>query len=297
MPSLRRSRPVGRSGSSALTEPIDGLPALRRLAEAGTSDPATAFALLYDLDLAAEDPGDLALYLGLARRTGGPILELAAGTGRIAVPLAEAGLAVTAVDVDPAMLARAQAKAGEAGVSGRLSLVEADLLDLDPQPLPAAGSFRLVVLALNSVFLLADRASQAAALRVMAHHLAPDGLAVVDVWLPSEADLEVYDGRLMLAGVHLEADGSALTKSWAASRDPDGRVVEVTTIYELAGPGGPPRRWVRRDPMRLLAPEELSDMATAAGLVVETLAGDRDLGPLDADSERAVLVARRPSEG
>ena len=74
------------------------------------TDPATADALarLYDLDL-VDDPGDLDLYLALAERTGGPILELAVGTGRLAVPLAAAGDRVTGVDLDPAMLARAAA--------------------------------------------------------------------------------------------------------------------------------------------------------------------------------------------
>ena len=60
-----------------------------------------AFARLYDLDL-SDDPGDLDLYLALAGRMGGPILELGAGTGRLAVPLATAGHQVTAVDIDPA---------------------------------------------------------------------------------------------------------------------------------------------------------------------------------------------------
>jgi 2-polyprenyl-3-methyl-5-hydroxy-6-metoxy-1,4-benzoquinol methylase len=71
-------------------------------------DPAIAAALarLYDLDL-SEDPGDIELYLALAARTGGPILEIAAGSGRVAVPLAVAGYEVTAVDIDAAMLARA----------------------------------------------------------------------------------------------------------------------------------------------------------------------------------------------
>ena len=67
---------------------------------------ARALARLYDLDL-VEDPGDLDLYLALAARTGGPILEIAAGTGRIAVPLAAAGHEVSAVDLDPAMIERA----------------------------------------------------------------------------------------------------------------------------------------------------------------------------------------------
>ena len=56
-------------------------------------------ARLYDLDL-REDPGDLDLYLALAERTGGPVLELAAGSDRLAVPLAAAGDRVVAVDLD-----------------------------------------------------------------------------------------------------------------------------------------------------------------------------------------------------
>ena len=89
-------------------------------------------ARLYDLDL-VEDPGDLDLYLALAARAGGSVLELAAGTGRIAVPLAEAGHAVTAVDIDAAMLARLRRRAEAAGDAARrrLTIVEADLLDLD----------------------------------------------------------------------------------------------------------------------------------------------------------------------
>src|SRR4029079_2447470 len=100
-----------------------------------------ALARLYDLDL-VEDPGDIDLYLALASRTGGPVLELAAGTGRVAVPLAEAGHRVTAVDIDQAMLARARDLAGVAATAARerIEFVEADLLGLD---LAAAGTFKL----------------------------------------------------------------------------------------------------------------------------------------------------------
>ena len=71
-------------------------------------DAATAAALarLYDLDL-VDDPGDLDLYLALAARTQGPVLELGVGTGRLAVPLAAAGYRVIGVDRDAAMLERA----------------------------------------------------------------------------------------------------------------------------------------------------------------------------------------------
>ena len=62
------------------------------------------------------------------------------------------------------------------------------------------------------------------------------------------------------------------------SRDPDGATV----------------RWVRVDRLRLVGPDELVGFAEAAGLVVEALAGDYDLGPLELGAERVILVARRP---
>ena len=66
---------------------------------ANSETSAEALARLYDLDL-AEDPGDVELYRALARRTGGPIVELAVGTGRIAAPLAADGHQVVGVDID-----------------------------------------------------------------------------------------------------------------------------------------------------------------------------------------------------
>ncbi len=256
-------------------------------------DPAAeAFARFYDGDLEVEDPGDLDLYLALAERTGDPVLELAAGTGRIAVPLAAAGHRVTAVDIDRAMLARARARAAAEGVMAHLTFVEADLLDLR---VPEAGTFRLAILALNSLFLLATRDAQARAVRVLAEHLAPGGLAVVDVWLPTPGDLARYDGRLLLDGLRTDpATGRQVTKSWAATHDAATQAVLLTTIYDEGLPGEPPVRWARRDPMRLVTADELRAFAEAAGLAVETLAGDHDLEPLGPGSERAVLVARRP---
>jgi SAM-dependent methyltransferase len=251
-----------------------------------------ALARFYDADLEVEDPGDLELYLALAERTGDPVLEVAAGSGRIAVPLAAAGNRVTAVDIDPAMLARARDRAAAEGVEDRLAFVEADLLDLR---LPDAGRYRLAILALNSLFLLATRERQARALAVLAAHLAPGGLAVVDVWLPDAGDLARYDGRLLLDGMRTDpVSGHQVVKSWAATHDAATQMVVLTTVYDEGLPGEPPVRWARRDPMRLVTADELRTFAEAAGLVVDVLAGDHDLEPLGPGSERAVLVARRP---
>jgi len=258
-------------------------------------DPATAAALarLYDLDL-IDDPGDLDLYLALADRADGAILELAVGTGRLAVPLAEAGHAVTGVDLDPAMLDRARARARDTGtgVVGRLTLVEADLVGLR---LPAAGEFGLAFIALNSLLVLPTRAAQRAALRTLADHLAPGGLAVVDVWIPDAEDLGRFDGRISLEWPRLDPEtGAIVTKAASAQHDAAAATVTLTTIFEQGGQGLPPARWVRRDRLRLISADELRSFAEDAGLEVELMAGDYGLGPIGPGSERAILIAVKP---
>jgi SAM-dependent methyltransferase len=257
----------------------------------GRPDPAAAEALarLYDLDL-VDDPGDLDLYLALAARADGPVLELAVGTGRLAVPLAQAGYRVTGVDLDPAMLARARRHADEAepGTGDRLALVEADLVGVR---LPDAGTYGLAFIALNSLLVLPSRAAQGAALRTMADHLAPGGLAVADVWIPDAEDLARFDGRIILEWPRLDPEtGAIVTKAGSAQHDASSASVTVTTIFEEGGQGEPAHRWVRRDQLRLLSGDQLRGFAEEAGLTVELLAGDYGLGPMGPGTERAILI-------
>ena len=247
---------------------------------------ADALARLYDLDL-AEDPGDdLDLYLALAERTGGPILELAAGTGRIVRPLAAAGYQVTALDLDPAMLGRLTASAPTT-----VTTVLADLTKWHP---PRA-EYRLAILGLNSLFLMAERHLQQAALAALFAALVPGGLAVVDVWLPDAADLARYDQRLLVDYIRTDpASGSTVTKIVSALHDAATASVLLTSIYDEGRPGRPVVRWIRRDVLRLVGSGELIEMARAAGFEIDVLAGDYGLEPLGPGAQRAILVARRP---
>jgi len=271
-------------------------------------DPAASLARYYDLDL-LEDPGDLALYEALARRSDGRILELGAGSGRLAVPLAVRGHAVTAVDLDPAMIGRARdawqraivelgrsdgglegSAEGRSGASaGSLELVEADMRDLD---LP--GRFDLAILALNTLLLLGDRGSQQAALATMARHLTPNGVAVVDVWLPSSGDLALYDGRLLMEWQRDDPEtGERVAKCASARHDAATASVTLTQLFDAwPAEGGTLRRVSRTDTLRLVGADELVAMADAAGLRVERLAGDHQMGGFGPGAERTVLLAR-----
>jgi SAM-dependent methyltransferase len=267
-----------------------------RRAAAGTSAPegvGAALARLYDLDL-ADERADLDLWLALAARTGGPVLELMAGSGRVAVPLAAAGYEVTAVDRDPAMLARAGAAAAGGKAARRLTLVEADV---DGLRLPGAGSFRLAFVALGSILLLPDRGSQRRAWETLAARLAPGGVAAVDAWIPDGADLAGFDGRLTLDWVRHDDDGRTVTKTSSARHDPATGTVELTAMFDEGRPGDPPARWVRSDRLRLVDAADLAGMASDAGLDVEAVGGDGDLGPLGPGADRVVVIATRPRSG
>ncbi len=257
-------------------------------------DRAARLAAFYDLDL-RDDPGDLDLYLALADREGGPVLELGVGTGRLAVPLAAAGHAVTGVDDDAAMLARAAARwDGARAAAGRsregaLELVQADLLEVD-----LGARFGLAFLALNSLFLMRTYERQVAAVRALARHLRPGGLALVDVWLPSADELSAYDARLALEWLRPDEDGQhQVAKLGSARLDTSAATVTLTTFFDRwAMAGGPVERTARSDELRLVTAAELTAMAQAAGLGVEMLAGDYRMEAFGPGAERVLLLGR-----
>jgi SAM-dependent methyltransferase len=191
------------------------------------------------------------------------------------------------------MLARARAAATRAGLwPAGIALVAADVCGLI---LPDAGTYRLAIIALNSLLLLGRRDEQRAAIATLAHHLAPGGVAVVDVWQPDADDLARFDGRLILEYAGRPGEGGrSVTKVASATHDPSSQVVDLTAIYDEGRPGEPARRWTRTDRLRLVSADELRGFAEDAGLMVDVVAGGYDLEPTGPAAERAILVANRP---
>ena len=133
------------------------------------------------------------------------------------MPLAADGYHVVGVDIDRAMLDRGRDRTDAAGreIAARVRLVERDLIDADgDEAVASGGPYSLAILGLNSILLLATVAGQRAALATLARLLAPGGLAVVDAWQPSPADLVAFDGRLSLEWLRTDpATGREVTKT------------------------------------------------------------------------------------
>ena len=112
--------------------------------------------------------GDVPFYVGEAKRADGPVLELACGTGRVTIPVAQSGVEIVGLDQSASMLATARAKAAEAGV--KIAWVEADC-----RTFALSRKFALIFMAFNSMQHLHDHASLAALFAHVRGHLAPGG--------------------------------------------------------------------------------------------------------------------------
>jgi SAM-dependent methyltransferase len=148
-----------------------------------------AIARLYD-PWSSSVVEDVAFYVEEAVSSGGPVVELGVGTGRIAIPTAAAGIAVVGVDASVEMLAVAREQAELGGVTGLIDFRHGDLRDP-----PLAGAFPLVTIPFRSLLHMETDRDRRAALAAVRGLLAPGGRLIFDVFTPSDEDVAETDGR------------------------------------------------------------------------------------------------------
>ncbi len=232
---------------------------------------------------------DLPALQAYAQRTGGPLLELGCGTGRVLIPLARAGYNVTGVDFSPEMLRIARAKAEAAGVAGRVTLVEGDYASA---PLPGPYAFAFTVM--NTFLHLTTQRAQLQALRHWREHLLPGGLLLIDIFHPDVAQLASLDGRLEWDRSWSDPQTGATVMKWITRTvDLAEQTLHVTLVYDEVAADGALRRTLVPYDARYLWRFEAELLLDKAGFMLEGIYGDWDLGPFEGDSGRMILVARR----
>jgi SAM-dependent methyltransferase len=244
----------------------------------------------YDYEDSSDD--GVAFYAALARETGGPVLEVACGTGRVAIPIAKLGYTVTGLDIEPGMLARAREKS--AGLPARW--VEGDARSFD-----LGEKFRLIFMTGNAFQAFVTNEEQATVLQRAYAHLHDEGLFAFETRNP------LLPGTKTRAGLFLTLETINNEIEWPAYLNKHGYEVRVSTtqIYDpisqtlhLAGvkrwhDGAQEHMTTSRTALRYTFPQELNALLHCNGFDIVRTFGDWDESPLTAISPSIISVCRK----
>ncbi|MHC5114071.1 MAG: class I SAM-dependent methyltransferase [Planctomycetota bacterium] len=221
---------------------------------------------------------DLPFWRRQCGEAGGAVLELACGTGRLTIPLAQEGIDIEGVDVSASMLARARAKADEVGAAIRFT--EGNMLDLD-----LGRRFALVFIPFNSLQCIEEVGDVGRVFDTARRHLAPGGRFVFDVFNPSIQYMTERAEGWHPMREYTDAEGCAVVVTEQCRYDAARQLNGVTWKIKRGGE-------VRTEQleMRCFFPRELDALIRLFGFRRRALYGDYDESPFTSASPKQISV-------
>jgi SAM-dependent methyltransferase len=221
---------------------------------------------------------EIPFYLRRALASGGPVLELACGSGRITVPIAQAGVPIVGVDVSAPMIERARLRAAEAGVAIQWHVQDIRALSLERR-------FHLAFIATNALQHLHDLDSLVAFFQRARAHLVPDGLLLVDVFNPVVSKLARTRGAPRPHKAFTLDDGRRVEVDVDSEYLGESQILHFVLTYRHQG-----RAILTKDVrMRCLFPQELLALCRLGGFRVVERLGDHDGTAFAPDSPKQIL--------
>lgn len=241
----------------------------------GYRDPLLAE--LYDFVVPYRARQDVDFFVEMARRSGGPVLEVGCGTGRVLLPTARAGVEIVGLDASPSMLAvcRERLSGEPESVQSKVTgLVEGDMRGFE-----FGREFKLVTIPFRPFQHLVTVEAQMLCLLSIRRHLAADGRLILDIFNPSLPSL-ADERQLVEHGEEPEFttdDGRRVVRrALVVSRDYFNQVTDNELIYYVTHPDGREERMVHRFHMRYLFKFEAEHLLARCGFGVEELYADYD---------------------
>lgn len=252
------------------------------------TEPPAEYDPLADLyDLEYTHGYDLPFWLSLARRVGGPVVEWGAGTGRLAVPIVEAGFDVTAVELSGRMIERGREK------NTSVEWVCGDMCTVN-----LGRRYRLAVCAFNSLLCLRSVDAALAALRNAREHLVPAGLLGVEVSAFSPEEFAEGPGGPALRHDLTRKLPHGELKRFSISRyDAATQLLSMSLFYEVYGVFGEMETRRSHDlTIRVVGLGELELMLRLSGFEIEAVYGGFEGEPFTSVSDHLLVLARRAGE-
>ncbi|MDP6065135.1 MAG: class I SAM-dependent methyltransferase [SAR202 cluster bacterium] len=232
---------------------------------------------------------DIPFYVEEALAAGGPVLELGCGTGRVTIPIAEAGIDITGVELSTAMLDVARRKAAAMSEDSKPRLVVGDMRELGF----GGQQFHLIIIPFRGFLALMTVEDQMSALSSISSHLVPDGKLIFDVFVPDlDMLVQAGDTSYHLRDVIDAETGRRLVLWHQSAYDNHAQIIDARIIVEeLNEAGTVVGRYYRDFELRYAHRWELQHLLTTCGYAVDDLYGDFERTLFDEDSKDMVWVA------
>ncbi|HOJ61313.1 MAG TPA: class I SAM-dependent methyltransferase [bacterium] len=247
----------------------------------------------YDLVVPYRHRRDVEFFVEMARAAGGPVLELACGTGRVLLPIARAGVPITGLDLSPAMLAvcRERLALEPPAIQEKVHLMEGDM-----RRFAMAERFALVLIPFRSFQHLLTVEDQLACLQRCRDHLKEHGQLVLDLFNPclsylsDERFLEVTESEPEF----ILDDGTRIVRqNRLLARDLFNQVIDMEFLYRITYPGGRHGSIAHRFSMRYLFRYEVEHLLERAGFQVEAVYADYKKAPYGSQYPGELIVVAR----
>ncbi|GAB4379619.1 MAG: class I SAM-dependent methyltransferase [Calditrichia bacterium] len=226
---------------------------------------------------------DIAFYSRMAREYGSPVLELACGTGRISLALAEEGFEITGIDRSDTMLKWAEKKS--TGKNLPVTWIRADMRGFD-----LGRKFNLIFLPFNTLAHLHDFESINSLFASVKKHLAPQGRFILDFFNPDFNYLLREENRWFPVTEYSHPDFPEPIKIEEKNRyDKARQINHIIWKYQMGEQG-----FTTRLDMRIYFPQELDACFRYNGLVIEDKYGDFDESAFNSDSPLQIIISRLP---
>lgn len=229
---------------------------------------------------------DVPFFLGQMPKKRQSVLELAVGTARAAIPIAQAGHRVTGIDYDRNLLAIATQKRDAVGLKEReLSLLPGDVLDFD-----LGRTFDWVCIFFNTLLAFPTLDEQDRVLQGIRRHLKPRGRLWIDIFQPDLAHLaRPMDTGLDPRMFHVPQMDRTVFQTTDVRRDVAKQIQEITFNYSWFDDFGEVHRRQNRFAMTWIFPRELELLLERNGLWIEELWGNYDGSGLKSESPRMIV--------
>ncbi len=259
----------------------------------GSFDKYAIVSEFYDYVASYRRRQDVPFFVEFARQSGGPVLEIGCGTGRVLIPTARAGIEIVGLDMSESMLSICREKLSREPEEVR---AKAQLVQGDMRQFQLSREFALITTPFRPFQHLLTVEDQLSCLACVRRHLRDDGKFVLDVFNPDlkrltddkylteweeEPEFTMPDGRKVIWQNHV------------ISRDPINQILDVELAHRIRYPDGHEERPSQRLRLRYFFRFEAEHLLVRSGLRIEHLYGDFDKSPFDSEHPKELIFVAR----